>query len=154
MSFDVKEFFEYLKNPWFVGIALILFIFNFSSIERFIFYDDVDHESRKYLLDNELTLIQNCSRLNSRYTRNNKSDVSHHVSHLTPNGFFSYRIPVFFMSFKNNNKTAISYCSVEKFSKRKDWYEFYVYDEYGYKDEFCSDFVNDYNPEFPSCRIY
>ena len=154
MSFDVKEFFEYLKNPWFVGIALILFIFNFSSIERFIFYDDVDHESRKYLLDNELTLIQNCSRLNSRYTRNNKSDVSHHVSHRTSNGFFSNRTPVFFMSFKNNNKTAISFCSVEKFSKRKDEYEFYVYDEYGYKDEFCSDFVNDYNPEFPSCRIY
>ena len=154
MSFDVKEFIEYLKNPWFIGITLILFILNFSSIERFIFYDDVDHENRKYLLDNELTLIQNCSRLNSRYTRDNKRYVSHGVGHRTPNGFFSYRIPVFGMTFQNNNKTAFSYCKVEKFSKREDWYEFYVTDEYGYKDEFCSDFVNDYNPEFPSCRIY
>ena len=154
MSVNLKEYIEYLKNPWVIGSALIALILNFSSIERFLFYDDFDHESRQYFLDNELTLMQNCSRLNSIYTRNNKSDINHGVGHRTPDGFFSYREPIFFMSFKNDNKTAISYCRVEKFTKTRDWYEFYENDEYGYQKSFCSDFTNDYNPEFPRCRIY
>ena len=85
---DIRDIFIFLKNPWIIGIVLILFIFNFRAIERFFFYGDYEFEVRENLLAKEALILEKCLNLKNKYTPTyNSVEVS--LGHTAPRGFFT-----------------------------------------------------------------
>ena len=107
-------------------LCLIFVLSGCGEIER-MGLDKKQKEYRKYHLNSELKMIQNCQRLNTRYTPQNNRTLDTHEN-------VKYGDPHFYVNFYGNN--SLSRCHVN-IGSRYPQYQFSKTTYDGYEDFYC-----------------
>ena len=115
-----------MKHSSKVSLCLIFFLSGCGEIER-MGLDKKQKEYRKYHLNSELKMIQNCQRLNTRYTPQNNRTLDTHEN-------VKYGDPHFYVNFYGNN--SLSRCHVN-IGSRYPQYQFSKTTYDGYEDFYC-----------------
>ena len=105
---------------------MIFILSGCGEIER-MGLDKKQKEYRKYHLNSELKMIQNCQRLNTRYTPQNNRTLDTHEN-------VKYGDPHFYVNFYGNN--SLSRCHVN-IGSRYPQYQFSKTTYDGYEDFYC-----------------
>tara|TARA_B100001057_G_C22177946_1_gene692122 strand:+ start:35 stop:412 length:378 start_codon:yes stop_codon:yes gene_type:complete len=115
-----------MKHSSKVSLCLIFVLSGCGEIER-MGLDKKQKEYRKYHLNSELKMIQNCQRLNTRYTPQNNRTLDTHEN-------VKYGDPHFYVNFYGNN--SLSRCHVN-IGSRYPQYQFSKTTYDGYEDFYC-----------------
>ena len=118
---------------WALIVGGVIGLYNYTAIERFFILSKSEKVARILNLNNEISLIERCLRLNNRYTPGNQRKMKVHEVNM----YGSPHLIVTF--FGNNSRYPYSRCSVD-ISRRVPGYSFWNQDQYeGDTYYFCND---------------
>tara|TARA_B100001057_G_C22415525_1_gene781402 strand:+ start:112 stop:489 length:378 start_codon:yes stop_codon:yes gene_type:complete len=115
-----------MKHPSKVLLPLIFTISACGELER-MGLDKEQKEYRKYHLNSELRMIQNCQRLNTRYTPQNNRTMDTHEN-------VKYGDPYFYVNFYGSSNHSRCHVNI---GSRNPQYQFTKTQNDGYEEYFC-----------------